>query len=64
MLKPDGLQNGSEQHEKFRSSKTGGVRVQYDYRHTDGSLFTCVKKTLKECRQKRDEWIQKIDTKA
>ena len=32
---------------------------QYDYRHTDGELFSCVGGTLKECRQRRDEWLNK-----
>ena len=32
--------------------------VQYDYRHTDGELFSCVKPTLDECRRLRDEWIK------
>ncbi len=34
-------------------------RYQYDYRHTDGELFSCVAPTLKECRQRRDEWLNK-----
>ena len=32
---------------------------QYDYRHTDGELFSCVAGTLKECRQRRNEWLNK-----
>ncbi|WP_290383076.1 DUF3873 family protein, partial [uncultured Duncaniella sp.] len=32
---------------------------QYDYRHTDGTLFSCVCSTLKECRQRRDGWLDK-----
>lgn len=33
---------------------------QYDYRHhSDGTLFSCIKPTLEECRNKRDEWLQK-----
>ena len=32
--------------------------VQYDYRHTDEELFSCVKPTLDECRRLRDEWIK------
>lgn len=32
---------------------------QYDYRHTDGTLFSCVADTLKECRHRRDEWLNK-----
>ncbi len=31
--------------------------VQYDYRHTDGELFSCVKPTLDECRAARDKWL-------
>ena len=34
-------------------------RYQYDYRHTDGELFSCVAPTLKECIQRRDEWLNK-----
>ena len=30
---------------------------QYDYRHTDGELFSCVKPTLDECRAARDKWL-------
>lgn len=32
---------------------------QYDYRHTDEELFSCIAPTLKECRQRRDEWLNK-----
>ena len=32
-------------------------RYQYDYRHPDGELFSCVASTLTECRRKRDEWL-------
>ena len=52
---------GTEQHEVFYT----GYRTrrkkhyQYDYRHTDGELFSCVAPTLKECRQRRDEWLNK-----
>ena len=29
------------------------------YSATDGTLFSTVAKTLKECRQRRDEWLNK-----
>ncbi|WP_289706039.1 DUF3873 family protein, partial [uncultured Muribaculum sp.] len=32
---------------------------QYDYRHTDGELYSCVADTLSECRRRRDEWLNK-----
>jgi hypothetical protein len=50
---------GTEQFVEFES-KVGGKRrryFQYDYRHYDGELFSCVKKTLEACRAARDEWI-------
>ena len=33
--------------------------VQYDYRHTDGELFSCVAKSLDEARERRDAWLSK-----
>ena len=30
---------------------------QYDYRHTDGELFSTVAPTLAECRNRRNEWL-------
>ena len=53
---------GQEQYEKFqhrgRTNKIG-IRYRYDYRHTDGELFSCVRPTLKDCRAARDAWIAK-----
>jgi hypothetical protein len=36
------------------------VFYQYDYRHTDGKLFSVVAPTLEACRTKRDKWLQKV----
>ncbi len=53
----------AEKHEldKFLSQTGIGRRkrtlMQYDYRHTDGELFSCVKPTLDECRAARDKWL-------
>lgn len=50
---------GQEQYEAF-SHKVGGKTkkyIQYDYRHTDGELFSCIKITLEACRTARDKWI-------
>ncbi|MCQ2105968.1 MAG: DUF3873 domain-containing protein [Fibrobacter sp.] len=52
---------GTENYEKYtygigRRKKTA---YQYDYRHTDGDLFSCCAPTLEECRRRRDEWISK-----
>ena len=37
----------------------GQIYYQYDYRHTDGELFSTLAKTLDECRRQRDKWIEK-----
>ena len=50
---------GTEKFERFQSGIGRRRRklVQYDYRHTDGELFACVKATLDECREARDKWL-------
>ena len=49
--------------EKFVKCRLGAFRgqiyYQYDYRHTDGELFSTLAKTLDECRRQRDKWIEK-----
>lgn len=60
MLNPKELARGQEQHETFKSSVTRKKAVQYDYRHTNGELFSCVKPTLESCRAARDAWVKKI----
>ena len=52
---------GTEQYEVFYTGYRSHRKkhYQYDYRHTDGTLFSCVCSTLKECRQRRDEWLNK-----
>ena len=46
---------GTENYEKFQTGIDRRKRtlVQYDYRHTDGELFSCVKPTLAA----RDKWL-------
>jgi hypothetical protein len=36
----------------------GKIYYQYDYRHTDGELFSTLQETLEQCREKRDKWVQ------
>jgi hypothetical protein len=51
---------GQEQFETFTSkaSRKRKKYVQYDYRDTDGVLFSCVKPTLEACRAARDTWLE------
>lgn len=34
-------------------------KIQYDYQHTDGELFSCVANSLDEAREKKDNWLSK-----
>lgn len=51
--------NRQEQFEKFTHRVGRQIKkyVQYDYRHTDGELFSCVRPTLDACRAARDAWL-------
>ncbi len=33
-------------------------KIQYDYRHTDGELFSCVANSLNEAREKKNKWLE------
>ena len=62
-LDPQSVGPGQEQHEHFRTPKRPGKpsqkRCQYDYRHTNGELFSSVSPSLDEARARRDAWLQK-----
>lgn len=47
---------GQENYEHFEARR-GKWFYQYDYRHTDGELFSVVLPTLDKCREQRDEWV-------
>jgi hypothetical protein len=49
---------GQEQYEYYKCSITKKRRCQYDYRHHDGKLFSCIKLTLDDCRAARDKWLE------
>lgn len=50
---------GEEKYERFSfRDRPREFFYQYDYRHADGELFSCVKPSLKECREAREEWIK------
>ena len=48
---------GEERYESFFSEITGRIMIQYDYRTLDGKLFSCVRKTVEDCRLLRDQWL-------
>jgi hypothetical protein len=50
---------GEESWEEFKSSLfKNRTMIQYDYRHTNGKLFSCIAANLKAARQRRDEWLK------
>ena len=55
---------GTEKYEKFYSGlRPKKSMIQYDYRHTDGELFSTVAPTLEQCREKRNLWLTKKESK-
>lgn len=49
---------GKENYTTFRPAhRPNQIFYQYDYRHTDGELFSTVAPTLEQCRSRRDEWL-------
>jgi hypothetical protein len=48
---------GQENYEPFEG-KPGARFYQYDYRHTDGVLYSTVAPTLEKCREERDKWLK------
>ena len=52
---------GKEQYDYFTQNfgRKEKEYCQYDYRHYDGELFSCVKPTLEACRAARDAWLEK-----
>lgn len=47
---------GEENYERYNDFR-GKWLCQYDYRDTDGELFSVVMPTLTECRIRRDKWL-------
>lgn len=55
---------GEEKYERFSfRDRPRKFFYQYDYRHADGELFSCVRPSLKECREAREEWIKNKQSK-
>jgi hypothetical protein len=58
MLDPKNLKRGEEQYEEYCTVDTKDCRVQYDYRHIDGELFSCTATTLAKCRELKNKWLE------
>ena len=55
---------GTEKYEKFYSGRRPRKSmIQYDYRHTDGELFSTIAPTLEQCREKRNLWLNEKKSK-
>lgn len=53
------IEIGQEQYEKFKSRVNKKSYVMYDYRNSEGQLFSCVGPTLEQCRAERDAWLNR-----
>lgn len=57
-------EQGKENYTTFRPAhRPKQIFYQYDYKHTDGELYSTVAPTLEECRTRRDEWLRKKSEK-
>jgi len=55
---------GQENYETFTGCfgrSIGKTFYQYEYRHQNGKLFTCVRKTLEECRELKNIWVKNLE---
>ncbi|MHB1651690.1 MAG: DUF3873 family protein [Desulfitobacteriaceae bacterium] len=59
MLNPANLASRQEQHENYTNRISKKKQCQYDYRASNGELFSTVTLTLEAARTKRDQWLQK-----
>lgn len=59
MINPQNLKNRQEQFEEFVSTSNKKIYIQYDYRDENGKLFSCIKPTLNECREEKNNWIKR-----
>ena len=52
---------GEEQYVEFADRNKRGhlIRVQYDYRHTDGVLYSTIADDLEAARARRDAWLER-----
>lgn len=53
------LKPGEEHVEKCTFGASKDKYVEYDYRHTDGELYSTISHTVEKARAKRDIWLSK-----
>jgi hypothetical protein len=52
-------EQGQESYTTFNPAhRPNSVYYQYDYRHTNNALFSCVDISLERCRTRRNEWLK------
>jgi len=64
MNNPSQLEAGKNYYEFFDEERNHKpVRLcRLNYRHHNGTLYTCTKNTFKECQEARDNWIESVET--
>lgn len=58
MMNPQLLKSDEEQFERFYSRVLRKDVLQYDYRSSDGKLFSCIAPDLPTARSSRDAWVR------
>lgn len=54
-------ETGKESYEEYYSATLRKNLIQYDYRTTEGELFSTYAASLERCRERRDLWLEKIN---
>jgi hypothetical protein len=57
-LNPLSLPNNTEQYKKHIDKETNFECYEYYYRNKYGKFFSCIGLTIKECRLRRDVWLE------
>jgi hypothetical protein len=58
-MNPQTLKPGRERRETFYSHFAKRRMIQYDYRHANGELFSCIAESEMEIYDKRTAWAKK-----
>ena len=58
VLNANDLAPGNEQYCYYNDADNREL-CQYDYRHTNGDFFSCIKPNYKLCVKERNQWLKK-----
>ena len=56
-MNPETCEKGQEQYEEYYSEMAHKYLIQYDYRTSEGKLFSTIAHSLQEARDRRNKWL-------